>query len=187
VEGADDSSDRKWPGYEDEHDTWCDMPCPFGETGERLWVRETFIHEPVDYCWEASVSVPSQPSITIYRADAEDPRGGRWTPSIHMPRWASRITLEIKSVRVERLNEISEEDAIAEGVACERVVVDANCNGGVHTEVHADRYFHDADDQEGFEDGISAYAALWQSINGPGSWAANPWVWVVSFKRIEVQ
>jgi len=85
-----------------------------------------------------------------------------------MPRWASRLTLDITGVRVERLQDISEVDAIAEGVA-------AVSSGGVTlfttTGVNC------------FQTAKDAYAALWESINGPGSWDANPWVWVVSFKR----
>jgi hypothetical protein len=80
----------------------------------------------------------------------------QWKPSIHMPRWASRITLEVVSVRVERLQDISRVDAIAEGC----------CDPDSSTPK-------------------LAFEMLWQSINGPGSWEANPWVWVVEFKRIE--
>ena len=76
--------------------------CPYGAPGDRLWVRETFIHEPADYCWEASVSIPCRPATTVYRADHDgDTRGAGWKPSIHMPRSLSRITLEITAVRAE--------------------------------------------------------------------------------------
>lgn len=88
----------------------------------------------------------------------------RWRPSIHMPRWASRITLEVKSVRVERLQDISEDDAGAEG--CEQV-------GWIdETDVGMSSY------REGF-------ARLWNRINGSGAWEANPWVWVLSFERVK--
>ena len=123
--------------------------------GDRLWVRESFIHEPADYCWEASVSIPSRPASTVYRADVADPRGGRWTPSIHMPRALSRITLEVIGVRVERLRDISTADCWAEGIAASPDV-----------------------------DPWHEYRALWESINGPGSWDANPWVWCVAFRRL---
>ena len=100
------------------HPGWEPICCPYGKPGDRLWVREAFMHEPADYCWEASVSIPSRPATTIYRADS-DPRGEAkgcgWKPSIHMPRALSRITLEITGVRVERLNDCSEADAKAEG------------------------------------------------------------------------
>lgn len=89
-------------------------------------------------------------------------------PSIYMPRWASRITLEVTGVRVERLNDINQEDAIAEGV-------EAHDDDGV-------TYYGPLG--RGVCDPIVAYRSLWDSINGPGSWAANPWVWVVEFKRV---
>ena len=108
----------------------------------------------------------------------------RWRPSIHMPRWASRITLEITGVRVERLQDITEEDAIAEGIYEDQVIVGAHCNGGTHTEVRGSRFFG-TDDNEGFEFAAGAYKALWDSIYGRDSWDKNPWVWVVEFKRVE--
>jgi hypothetical protein len=121
--------------------------CPYGNLGDRLWVRETWApaFEPYEF---------------IYRADNVDPID-RWRPSIHMPRWASRITLEVESVRVERLNDCSAEDALAEGVS-------------------------DRDPDTGaWQNPKEQYADLWESINGPGSWEANPWVWVVTFRRIK--
>lgn len=139
--------------------------CPYGNPGDRLWVRETFMHEPADYCWEASVSIPCRPACTIYRADHEgDSRGAGWIPSIHMPRSLSRITLEIKDVRVERLNDISDDDCVAEG-----------CDDTRDLKIAPGRIFF-ADGPKG------AYRALWESINGPGSWDANPWVWVIQFE-----
>jgi len=140
--------------------------CPFGIPGDRLWVREAFIHEPADYCWEASVSIPCRPACTAYRADAIDPRGGRWTPSIHMPRALSRITLEVTDVRVERLQAISRGDALAEGIV--------ETYGGFG--LPAGEHFHAAAPR-------LSYLSLWESINGPGSVEADPWVWVVAFKR----
>lgn len=86
----------------------------------------------------------------------------RWTPSIHMPRWASRITLEITGVRVERLQDISEADLEAEGI---QELIDKGVN-------------HDGTP-------CGTYQVLWDSLNGPDSWAANPWVWIVEFKRVE--
>lgn len=116
--------------------------CPYGQSCDRLWVRETF--------WQ-----PRDKSETLFKADGAILGCGKWKPSIHMPRWASRITLEIVSVRVERLNDISEQDARAEGAP----PLDATgYRGG---------FFH-----------------LWQSINGHDSLDANPWVWVVEFRRL---
>lgn len=127
--------------------------CPYGKPGDRLWVRET---------WFDAVSALH--SCVLYRASDDHPGNEvKWSPSIHMPRWASRITLEITGVRVERLRSISAEDAIAEGVG-EHGQLD-----GVHVANNP----------------IGAYGVLWREINGPDSWEANPWVWVVDFKQVK--
>lgn len=139
--------------------------CPYGKPGDRLWVREAFMHEPADYCWEASVSIPCRPAVTTYRADYPNSQPGEgWKPSIHMPRALSRITLEITAVRVERLQGISAADALAEGV-----------------NVHPD--FHGKPDTSIYGP-VQAYRDLWEQINGPDSWDANPWVWAVEFRRL---
>ena len=135
----------------------------FGLPGARLWVRETF----------AKIDGQTQPWIeTDYRATyTHGDRLGdslgvkkRWTPAIHMPRAASRITLEVTAVRVERLQDISEADAMAEGV-----------DGSDFSMSHAAGCGPSA---------RGAFRELWESINGQDSWDANPWVWVVSFQRI---
>jgi hypothetical protein len=140
--------------------------CPYGQPGDRLWVREAFRNRRVD----------NSPGDVVYRADHPGESnvpgscGRSWKPSIHMPRWASRITLEIVSVRVERLKDISKIDAEAEGV-----------------QRHGDSwkdYLHPTDSHFAL-DARTSFATLWSSINGPGSWAANPWVWVVEFRRVE--
>lgn len=137
--------------------------CPFGAAGDRIWVRETWARYNID-----------QNSHDIaYRATTPEdwPEDGRWRPSIHMPRWASRILLEITNVRVERLNAISEEDARAEGI------IDGGClNCGEPEPCGCANPEPDATD---------AFAYLWQSIYGQENWNANPWVWVISFKRVE--
>lgn len=110
-----------------------------------------------------------KPNRCVYRADDPDWEtmdGWKWTPSIHMPRWASRITLEIVSVRAERVNDISEADAQAEGIR--------KSTDSFISEVQGFINHHTA---------TSAFLELWESINGPGSWIANPWVWCVSFRR----
>jgi hypothetical protein len=134
--------------------------CPYGQPGDRLWVRETFSRH-VDESGFGS-------DKTIYRADGERD-GMLWTPSIHMPRWASRITLEVTGVRVERLQDISEADAVAEGI-----VMEPEGYWGIEG----------ADEDHLRSTPEIAYRNLWESINGPGSWDANPWVWVVEFKRV---
>lgn len=130
----------------------CSWRCPYGEPGDRLWVRETWAGE--ESC--------------VYRADSpNDDRSNivRWRPSIHMPRWASRISLEVIEVRVERLQEITEEEAAAEG---------------------ADpSLFREPGLSDGFEHRLS-FAHLWDSLNdyrGYG-WDANPWVWVIRFRAL---
>lgn len=152
------------------HDIEEQIACPYGQPGERLWVREAFIHEPADYCWEASVSIPCRPSHTVYRADVEgDSKGAGWKPSIHMPRNLSRILLEITEVRVERLRSITEADALAEGIV--RLP-----DGGFG--LPKGEHYHAADPR-------ISYLSLWESINGPGSVEAEPWLWAVSFRRLK--
>lgn len=123
--------------------------CRYGRPGDRLWVRETFCSDVV--------RAPHLPQIA-YRADYDEIPALRWKPSIHMPRWASRISLEITDVRVERLQHISEEDAVAEGVGGNPTITPCFA---------AERF-----------------RTLWESINGIGSWDANLLVWVVSFRRV---
>ncbi len=154
--------------------TWPDaLRCPYGQPGDRLWVREAFAlidkdYKPADLASASALvyradglKVPNQRDRDIRRIFADRCRipldAIKWRPSIHMPRIASRITLEIVSVRVERLQEISVAGAMAEGVGiqCESPMA------------------------------IMEYSLLWESINGPGSWDANPWVWVVEFKRVQ--
>ncbi|HCT3928055.1 TPA: hypothetical protein OTT35_001198 [Citrobacter koseri] len=144
--------------------------CPFGAVGDRLWVRETFrlFDSSVECSCEDHCSCSCYHGKPLYRANGDDTEC-RWTPSIHMPRWASRITLEITSVRVERLNDISQEDALAEGMELtgwEPTYSDPDSGGEVWTP-------------------YDNFAELWQSIYGVGSWLSNPWVWVIEFKRIE--
>jgi hypothetical protein len=144
--------------------------CPFGDVGDRIWVRETFWHQPASYEEICGVKFQEENEVTLYRADGKDWTGVKWTPSIHMPRWASRLTQEITDVRVQRLQEISEEDAIAEGVHLDEVESyrrQAVVNGFL---------------LRGDSPARCAYAALWENINGIGSWDANPWLWAISFK-----
>ncbi|MET6553602.1 hypothetical protein [Citrobacter farmeri] len=157
---------------------------PYGIPGDRIWVRETWqaIHDSVDEFGhvEERTYAPSIPKEkdrywhTVYAEhfgdENREDRGFPWRPAIHMPRWASRITLEITDVRVERLNAISEEDARAEGI------IDGGClNCGEPEPCGCVNPQPDATD---------AFAWLWQSIYGQENWDANPWVWVIAFRRI---
>ncbi|ELH4241263.1 hypothetical protein ROX22_003429 [Serratia marcescens] len=140
--------------------------CPFGQVGDRLWVRETFAGHYLDddQIQDIKDGRCKAKCLCEYRADYGDDAecADGWTPSIHMPRWASRITLEITAVRVERLNDISEEDARAEGVAPSQHIITPP----------------EALYRVGF-------LKLWQSIYGEESWNANPWVWAISFRRVK--
>jgi hypothetical protein len=173
-------------GLEDGHGR--ELFVPYAP-GDRLWVRETWGYfdpdgsgrdfdeknedgghgpcrvymptmmqegHPVREYWRRRVAYAATRMEQKYGKGPDGP--ARWRPSIHMPRWASRITLEITDVRVERLQEISEEDALAEGVI------------GI--------YAHARTNPRG------AFHALWESIYGPDSWAANPWVWAITFRRV---
>ncbi|HHR1240512.1 TPA: hypothetical protein ACS3BW_004286 [Klebsiella pneumoniae] len=169
----------KWPWSEDaEHacDFW--HPCPFGAVGDRIWVREAFrVHsratDVATLVYKASErnSWTEQTRRVPVAVCNKPATPEKWTPSLHMPRWASRILLEITGVRVERLNAISEEDARAEGI------IDGGClNCGEPEPCGCANPEPDATD---------AFAYLWQSIYGQESWNANPWVWVIEFKRVE--
>lgn len=146
------------------------IPCKYGAVGDRLWVKETFS----PYC-----SGLGRIGCTYYRADivdGEEPYGMPWKPSIFMPRIESRITLEITEVRVERLQAIRAQDAIAEGI--ERFKKNLSPMSTVTT-------FRDYLTGSTDRAAIQSYQSLWESINGIGSWDANPWVWVIEFRRVE--
>lgn len=135
--------------------------CKYGTVGDQLWVKETFL-------WRGNKTIP------VYRADMESTEAagfgamyGGWKPSIFMPRKLGRITLEITSLRVERLQDIAHYDCEKEGL------------------VHGGRAAWSCPGtDEIFYEGFLGYKWLWEKINGKGSWALNPWVWVISFKRI---
>ncbi len=147
--------------------------CPYGQPGDRLWVRETAYIAPPNFSEPSDGNCrdyEGRPRVVGWAAtmDGESVRcatdyGVKATPSIHMPRWASRITLEITGVRVERVHDISPSDAWAEGFRCECMKPVPACGGN-----------------------IDAFSDLWEAINGPRGhgWAANPWVWAIEFKRL---
>jgi hypothetical protein len=141
--------------------------CPYGRPGGRLWVKETWKPDP---SWgqanEPTMKIQEGSNI-LYCSTIPDGHAkhefGKWRPSIFMRRWMSRITLEITAVRVERLQDLTEADAVAEGcsdkVLCEGVEMWTNPR--------------------------EEYMELWDSINGDGSWDANPFVWVLEFRRVQ--
>ncbi len=134
--------------------------CPLGGIGDQLWVREAFA---AGLCTESTLAYRA----THKTEDLEEGWGEtiKWTPSIHMPRWASRINLLITGVRVERLKDISDVDAAAEGCAY------GKGNGEIDLAVRPENHF----------------PTLWASIYGAESWQANPWVWVINFERMEAK
>jgi hypothetical protein len=163
--------------------------CPFGAVGDRLWVRETWMPDaPRDGTWgdvefygckgSPLSMIPKRyrkPEHCIHRASWDCNEMVGWTPSIHMPRWASRITLEITGVRVERLQNISQADAVAEGIK----------SGRCGNETSWRDAFYVPGDNQPYFNAETAYGDLWSSIYGDESWQANPWVWVIEFKRVE--
>lgn len=181
--------------------------CPFGDVGDRIWVREAYRFpaslDDVSPTGVGEMAVatgyrkPWAPTFYEFTGTFSDgwkgfetpPKvsdGGKLRPSIHMPRWASRILLEITDVRVERLNAISEEDAQREGVHTEvwdQTVVARNYAA-------RDEFFqfwsedmpHYVEMNQLYR---SSFRSLWESIYGAENWQANPWVWVIEFKRVE--
>ena len=154
--------------------------CRYGQVGDRLWLRETHAQFSVGEGMDRPV-----PQCVAYRASCDDDsftyvngRGAimqlrvvKWTPAIHMPRWASRITLEITDIRVQPLHEISDADARAEGID---LGIQQQCT--VNGEPGHVAFFN----------ARTAFAYLWDSVNGKRApWKSNPWVWTVTFKRIE--
>ena len=163
------------------------MKCPYGVPGDRLWVKETWCRkwdglDGFAYNDEGNLD----PSCVLFRADGyeveaidgdglrrwnkDDTAASPWTPALFMPRWASRITLEIVSVRVERVQDISDADCEAEGVRCNRTLGGWDCDG--------------------FAFAKDAFKNLWDTIyakNTEYKWDANPWVWVIEFKVADVR
>lgn len=164
--------------------------CPYGQPGDQLWVRESglehrttqlFIHDATPGRWwtpKDGGRYGASYSEAVTRSDLL--RDHRVRPSIHMPRWASRIQLEVTAVRVERLQAISESDCIAEGI---EPIGYTGPNPGPNR-------FSLRDESGGsfnFPTAAEAYRFLWESINGVGSWEKNPWVWIVTFRRLEAR
>jgi len=162
--------------------------CPYGQPGDRLWVRET---------WRA-VELDNGNDGILYKADnhfksiensqtaadlwcdayADRKYGNKWRPSIFMPRWASRILLEVTDVRVERVQNINDEDARKEGVQ-------DICHCGDYIESHGYHSGHSPTPMDGYA--ANEFSILWDSINAKRgySWDVNPWVWAISFKMVK--
>ena len=167
------------------------IKCPYGKVGDMMWQRETFcletnfniddesvypppfndgrpvnrvVDHPVDGdYWEQPHYKATDPTPELCFDGFEEP-GVRWTPSIHMPRWASRFVRPITRIRCERVQSISSEDCLAEGIAYE------DCDPG-----NAHQYWR--------EEAYSKYRELWCTINGAESWERNPWVWIVEYAK----
>lgn len=156
--------------------------CPYGQTGDLLWVRESFMPAPMEAPPEVAratrwnIAYAAGGQGIVMAPDSYNPmlyNYERWSPSIHMPRWASRLTLRITDVRVDRVQDISEADAIAEGIeqsGLNNVIGPAAAATLAKGSLAIDRF-----------------ARLWQSINGPRDlgWYVNPWVWALTFEVIQ--
>ena len=199
------------------------IKCPYGKVGDRLWVRENFSVSDVyegyqnEHVWDdfecpkarvkyacsghKDVELTQDPSEGIFDLDqAKRAEKKKTVPSIHMPRWASRIDLQITSIRIEKLQSISEKDAKKEGVAplfdekTAKSKPEFNLNpmpwqnylwhghiGRTITDKQASQWDYQYSSYDNAKD---SFHSLWQSINGADSWKKNPWVWVVEFERI---
>jgi hypothetical protein len=191
-------------GFQDENRVW---RCPYGKPGNRLWVRETYF---AFGRWETRFSTKKGRDewhfidLTIesgrpYSFEAptgyvKAQRAGAWStwwkrPSLFMPRIACRVVLEVVDVRIERLQEISEADAIAEGIECTHV----DSLGRKQWRMYAHTDGTPGPDGEAVtyvgkpytSKPVESYKSLWLAINGPGSWDTNPWVWAIDFRRVD--
>lgn len=156
------------PPSEEVYKTEALKRCKYGQPGDILWVRETWQTWALGWIFKASYG-------------DELPKGIKWKPSIFMPREASRIRLEVTDIRVERPQDISEEDCMAEGI--ER----AGYGYKSYEIIHAGRHKGEPNPHSVIPNNspITSYMELWESINGLNSWELNLWVWVISFKRIQ--
>lgn len=196
-------TDRHWPeGFRVAGPVWAvrnlggptELRSPYGMPRELLWVRETWAA-----VWPGEEPVPLRECRVEYRADdpdakypggwpdgmGHDPCCARWKPSIHMPRWASRITLRITDVRVERLQDISEDDARAEGVYSAMPTDGRACDNFTNDWC---RWTRRVDPEARTATPRGAFAALWHRINGKQqgcSWKDNPWVWAITFEQVK--
>jgi hypothetical protein len=176
---------NKWPRNLDEDERWIsDMTCPYGYVGDILWVRETWClktpYGPEEYYfgYKAFDSCLNIKASSKYDYESPD----IWKPSIHMPKEACRLFLKITNIRVERLQDISEEDAIREGILRfgpnHWLIYDKTWDiSKVAIENGADPITNSA---------LKSFQSLWTSINGMESWNLNPWVWVIEFEKVKM-
>lgn len=152
------------------------IKCPYGAVGDRLWIRERFLYRN------------NRQSVVFYAGmDPVEAAGfgamyGGWKPSIHMPRWASRLTMENTRIRAERVQDISEEDAKAEGIRKEDLPPDPD---GFHPPGSYGFVGNNNPLGKIWPTAKEAFAELWDDTNGAGAWKRNDWCWVVDFKRIQ--
>lgn len=157
--------------------------CPYGKPGDRLWVRETWYCDHFEVMRgpylkpdDLDIREALEDGTLVYGADGLAPyeqEQPTWKPSIHMPRWACRILLEITAVRVERLEDLDEDQAQAEGFGDHEFGCSRPCEPDGYPACSCGSLSY-----------VDSFRRLWESINGPQAWAANPWVWVVEFKRV---
>lgn len=169
-----------WPYWMDEYGDYHDVVSPYGRPGDLLWGRERFSYDAAYDNGRRGVG-----AAIWYWADGNPADGDYWgrpRPSIHMPRWASRITLRLTDVRVERLQDISGVDAIAEGIEYG--------DGAWHTDESGAAYRRDEygwfvpGQHRRHNSPIHAYRDLWERLHGTGTWAKNDWVWALTFQAI---
>ena len=151
--------------HKNDEDLMYDIKCPYGQVGDLLWVRETFMFDDGEGIYHYAANMDSS-DINWFK--------GSWKPSIHMPKAAARIFLEITDIKIERLNDISEEDAKAEGVL--------KVNDGFKNYMTKPKMISTL---QCFDTAYFSFLSLWESINGYESSELNPWVWVITFKKVE--
>lgn len=160
IQEEDDDGRPYWVGYHPEYPSkskW--FTCPYGKAGTRLWARETFR-------FGDGMNRSGNPELPTYNADWPDVEG-IWRSSTQMPRWASRLTFEIVKVRVERVQDIREEDILAEGITVNRIADWCNVPWSAMPTLH------------------DAWRVYWEHVNGKGAWERNNWAWAIDLKRVE--
>lgn len=190
----DDRQKISWGAFDDDGQG---IKCPYGKPGDRLWVRETWGDLNADHplATKHGGRTPQEGDSLVYRANPADdaqwipghPGAAdfTWRPSIHMPRWASRITLEITDVRVERLQDISEDDAVGEGF--EKLVEPVCCGNGIEDPYVGGLVCCESPDANLLADARMMFRQYFCELNGPDAWDANPWVWALTFRRVETE